>query len=230
MRIAILVQGRWRTGALCWPKIVVGFQEYQPDIFYLSHEPENEAEIQAVMRPTELWFPPDDPQPECDYAANLGDGVKSPQTDLRQLADLFALAEYIKKTGIHYDWLVRTRTDLDMVILPEPLDLLEADAVYIPCHDNWAIAKGLPGLNDRFAFGPPDLMRVVLARYHRLPEFWQQHHLFHMETFLAWALRDTPVKRTRTTFGLWRNGNERLAPYVSPAWGDVHCPLKLNQN
>jgi hypothetical protein len=214
MKVAILVQGMWRTGSRCWPKIYAGFADYHPDIYYLSHEPDKEAQIMAAMRPTHIWYPVDEPQPEYDYGTSLGTGVKSLQVDLRQLADLRALSLDVKGIGIKYDWLVRTRTDLDMIVLPEPLETLDPNAVYIPCHDNWF------GLNDRFMMGNPELVHRAMERYDRLPAFWLEHHVFHMETFLAWTMHGANVQRTRTTFGSWRTEKDRREPYHNPLWRD----------
>ena len=220
MKVAILVQGLFRTAAECWPRIAVGFASYRPDVYVLSHEPENEADIRRVINPTELFLLGDLPQNECDYGTNVGPGQNSLQVQLRQLADLRKLSELVRETGIQYDWLVRTRTDLDMITLPEQLETLDPTAIYFPTHDNWF------GLNDRFFFGAPELVHRAMERYDRLPEFWNECKVFHMETFLGWAMRDVRVKRTRTTFGLLRVDGKREPPYRNARWGDVP-PVEL---
>ena len=214
-KVAILVQGMFRTGALCWPRIAIGFAPYRLDVYVLSHEPEQEAEIRRVINPTTLFMLPDLPQEEREYASHMGPGQNSLQVQLRQLSDLRKLSELVRETGIKYDWLVRTRTDLDMITLPEPLETRDPTAIYFPTHDNWF------GLNDRFFLGCPELVHRAMERYYRLPEFWQEQKIFHMETFLGWVMRDVAVRRTRTTFGSWRMNGDRLPPYRNAAWGDV---------
>jgi hypothetical protein len=220
MKVAVAIQGMYRTFDRCWPRIAGWLQPYNPDIYVLSHEPETVPALSERFGTNRVISVPDDPQPECDYRTGLGQGVKSLQVDLRQLNDLRTISQAVREGGCAYDWIIRIRTDLWFITLPEALESLTPDAVYIPTHDNWRVSE-LPGMNDRFAFGPPALMHPMLERYDQLPEFWSSHHMFHMETFHAWALRGVPVKRTRATFGMMRTSGEYVPPYRIASRGDV---------
>lgn len=223
MKVALLIQGMYRTFGRCWPKMYAAFEKYAPDIYIYSHEPRDLESIRLVTPSslkvrTTVFEEPDDPQPEHDYASHLGTGVKSLQVDLRQLNDLQSLSRRVRGTGIVYDWVIRLRTDLDMITLPEPLECLDPRFAYVPTHDNWF------GLCDRFMMGPPALVHKAMERYDHLPEFWEAHHVFHMESFLAWAMRDEIqaglIARTRTTFGIARTSGEIVPPFRNSKWMD----------
>jgi hypothetical protein len=220
MKVAILVQGKWRTGSRCWPKILAGFEHLFPDVYYLSHEPEKLEEIRASIPTAKLRFTDDLPREEYDYANRLGTGVKSLQVDLRQLADLRDLSLWVAEQPKQYNWWVRVRADLDMIILPEDLATLERFALYVPCHCSWW------GYNDKFGFGLPDYMRIALERYNKLTEYMDDlAHKFHMETFLKWSVQGCPIRRTRATFGIWRALDVPPdRPYYNKQWGDVPLP------
>jgi hypothetical protein len=217
MKVALLVQGLYRTFDRCWPRWWSYLEPYSPDIFMLSHELDRLDDITRLPGNINAHFAPDDSQLEWNYGSRLGIGVKSLQVDLRQLRDLARLSEIVKETGKEYDWIIRLRTDLDLIIMPEPLEELDPAYCYVPCHCNWF------GLNDRFMIGPPALVHTALQRYHQLPEYFAQGNPFHMETFLAWTMKDSPVRRTRTTFGVWRK-EQRDPPYYNAQWGDVPMP------
>lgn len=71
------------------------------------------------------------------------------------------LDEFEKENGIVLDYIIRTRTDLDIlspIKLPQP----NKNTIYIPNGHDWY------GYNDRFAYGNRDDLKLYLNRY----DFW----------------------------------------------------------
>jgi hypothetical protein len=214
VNVAVLITGLWRTGSKCWPRWESYFKAYNADVHYLSHEP-------MVVPGITVHVTPDDPQDEHNYSTNLGLGSKSLQSQLRALNDLRYLSRIVRESSKSYDWVFRLRPDLHLITFPESLESIKSYGLWIPTHDNWSVVPSLPGYCDKFYFGQPSDMYAVMERYDRLPTFWNECHVFHMETFMAWTCSAWPMHRTRTTFGQMRENGEYTPPHRRLNYGDT---------
>jgi hypothetical protein len=136
---------------------------------------------------------------------------------LRQLYGLLRVNQLCRSTGIAYDWVIRLRPDVEFIQLPEPLESLDPNFIYVPRINNWY------GYSDRFNFGSPALMNVYMERYTEHRSFMLAGGKHHLESYLAHTLRrhHIPIARTNATFNLLRMDGTRDEPYRNLAWGDV---------
>jgi hypothetical protein len=124
------------------------------------------------------------------------------------------------KCGFHYDWVIRARPDALFHKPIEDLSTLDPNFLYVPNFDNHR------GLNDRFAFGGPEIMDVYsnkagLALDYMCQDFevgsWKFFNHFSKKTiyinsehFLAWWIvtNKIVVKRTNVLFQILRDPDE----------------------
>jgi hypothetical protein len=115
----------------------------------------------------------------------------------------------------HFHIIVRARPDSLFYVPPESAAEMTPDgALHVPRFANWW------GLNDRFAWGTPDVMERYFTRLSRLDEYIDAGGVFHAETFLAWAMQGVPIKRSRAVFASVRDDGTRDEPVYFPAAGD----------
>lgn len=142
---------------------------------------------------------------------HAGDSYRAFYLQVRSIAESIKLQEtYAHTNNTKFDWVFRLRFDsLYYGSNIEDLASLSKDAIYIPRHDNWG------GLNDRFAFGPPELMRIYATRYDYFNEFQSLGHTMAPEYFLKWVLEkgSVQVSRTNVTHDLLRYGELWHAHY-----------------
>ncbi len=223
MRIALMYSGLVRTLAHTWPITQAQFRGYETDVYCYFNEPEKESFVQALLSPTRIITEPEHNFPDSDYDKRLGPGVNRVQNDLRQLNGLKRVNQLRRSTGIVYDWVFRIRADNEFTTPPEPLETLDRSFIYIPRFSNWF------GYNDKFGFGPPELMDVYMERFGDFDAYFQGGGTFQMESFLAFHLRRNriPVARTQTVFNTRRSETERDPPYWGHMWGDCAGPELL---
>lgn len=111
-----------------------------------------------------------------------------------QLSSYVEAAQYVEERKKEFDWVVRCRPDLAVIEPMEELKGLEADRLYFPTHNNWG------GLNDRFWFGPTELMITSFKWPYLVKSVLRMtSHKLNMERMLARSLglQGVPVCRTK---------------------------------
>ena len=125
---------------------------------------------------------------------------------VRQLRSIYLAhklqQDFAQANNITFDLVFRLRFDNLYVQSLESLSDLEPAALYVPAHDSWG------GLNDRFAFGSPDVMDVYCNRFEYFQAYYEEGVFLHPETLLAHHLARyfVPVRRTRVVHHLYRHG------------------------
>lgn len=210
MRVAVLVAGQMRTAEHC----AAGIREIYPDVPFVVHTPlDANAGKAFLFRPAVTLIEPQPELPERhQYTWQVGRGCNGVQRNLRQLWGLRRAWEAFEASGIQADVVVRCRPDLLFMVKPEPPT---PDGFYVPAFANWW------GLNDRFAWGPPDIMRRYCTRLDRLDEYIDQGGVFHAESFLAWAMNGIGVRRTCAVTASLREDGTRDEPVWLPECGDI---------
>lgn len=214
MTVAILISGQMRTADLCvesikrhvylFPWSCDGFQTYAA-----TAQDEDSDKIELFPRVLGMT----EPQPQMDeknYAASMGLGCYGVQVVLRQLWALRRAWQIMEGDGYKPDWVIRLRPDCYFHNDMECLEDCDPRAVYVPTFHNFH------GLNDRFAFGGYEAMRVYCNRLDNMDEYVAAGWVFQPETHLRWTLEKAaiPVKRTRVLFDLVRKGGA----HVKPEW------------
>ena len=124
---------------------------------------------------------------------------------VRQLRSIYLAhklqQDYACTNHINFDLVFRLRFDNLYVQSLESLTNLDCSAVYVPAHDSWG------GINDRFAFGSPDLMEFYCNRFQFLQSYCKEEAFIHPETLLAHHLAryGVSVKHTRVVHHLYRH-------------------------
>jgi hypothetical protein len=131
-----------------------------------------------------------------------------PHTSLRnvikQLHSLHRVTELWseERPGDSYDLVFYLRPDvwffneLNMTDVHEALQRRDKEAViYVPAFHSWG------GVNDRFAFGRPEVMKIYGSRYLEVEKYMKSYPL-HAETFLKHVLKshNVTVKPTNILF------------------------------
>jgi hypothetical protein len=217
MKVALMLSGLVRTLEQTWPMIAAQFKGHDLDTYVYLNEPAKEDLVRRLVSPRLLVAEPDPQLPEYNYATRQATGVNSIQNDLRQLHSMMRVNQLRRTTGIAYDWVVRCRPDLKVLVPLEALESFRPLQIYIPKFANSF------GYNDRFAIGPPHLMDVYMERYPAFDAFFRRGGTFHMESFLAYHLRlhQVPVARTNFQFSLLRLDGSEVAPDWAVCFGDV---------
>jgi hypothetical protein len=79
------------------------------------------------------------------------------------LAECFDLVkEYEQKMNIHYELLIRARSDTFLTKAPQKLEPPNSSTILIPDQHHYG------GLNDRFAIGSMSIMDKYMRRWHNL--------------------------------------------------------------
>jgi hypothetical protein len=211
MKVAVIICGQMRTAEHCAPTIRAAY----PDVPFVVHAPLDEnAEKAFLFRPAVTLIEPQPELPErAQYTLQVGRGCNGVQRNLRQLWGNQRAWQAFEASGIEADVVVRCRPDLLFYAPPEPPELDEF--LHVPTYANWW------GLNDRFAWGSVAVMRRYFNRLDRLNEYIDQGGIFHAETFLGWAMRDVPLKRSRMVAASLRGDGTRDEPVWFEEVGDV---------
>jgi hypothetical protein len=215
-RVAVIVSGQVRAAATCAP--VFPYRGLHGEYVYL-HFPFGTSvpERWGVAASNHRRFL-DPTMPERpEYEAQRGRGCAGVQQVLRQLRGLaFAWQDFCATAFLSdYDIIVRARPDALFYVPPETAAEMTPDgALHVPRFANWW------GLNDRFAWGTPDVMERYFTRLSRLDEYIDAGGVFHAETFLAWCMEGVSIKRSRAVFASVRDDGTRDEPVYVPVAGD----------
>lgn len=209
VNVAVLISGQMRTADQC----AAGIRAIYPSASFVVHAAADaDADKAFAFRPAVAVIEPQPEMPERrEYTWQSGRGNHSVQRTLKQLWSLKRTWQVFEASGIEADVVVRYRADLQFLVEPEH----PTPEFTVPAFANWW------GLNDRFAWGSPDVMRRYFNRLDVLDEYIDQGGVFHAESFLAWAMRDVPVKRTRAVTVSLRSDGTRDEPVWCREAGDV---------
>jgi hypothetical protein len=209
MNVAVLVSGQMRTAEHC----ATGIRSIYPDVPFVVHAAADaDADKAFLFRPAVTVIETQPEMPERrEYTWQSGRGNHGVQRTLKQLWSFKRTWQAFEASGIEADVVVRCRADLLFVVEPEQA----TPAFTVPAFANWW------GLNDRFAWGSRDVMRRYFNRLDVLDEYIDQGGVFQSESFLEWAMRDVPVKRTRAVTVSLRSDGTRDEPVWLAECGDV---------
>lgn len=213
MTTAVLVSGNMRTLDVCYPtierhilkRLLGGFDCYSStalDEDYLKVDL-----FRGVLGMTE-------PQPMMDeknYQQRIGLGCYGVQVVLRQLWALRRSWQVMLMAGVpSAQWIIRLRPDCWFHNDIEDLNECDPACIYVPTFHNFY------GLNDRFAFGGYDAMKVYCNRLDTMDDYIASGGIFHPESHLKWTLARAgiEVRRTQILFDLVRRGGL----HVKPQW------------
>jgi hypothetical protein len=132
---------------------------------------------------------------------------------------------YERDHGIVFDWVFRLRFDNLYITSLEDLQALPRDSIFIPAHDNWR------GFNDRFAFGPSELMEIYANRLDHALIFIREGKPLNPEIFLSYFLdkKSVSVERTKVCHHLLRYSSLWKARFLPEQSDDLsflpHRPL-----
>lgn len=212
MNVVVLISGQMRTADRC----AAGIRSIYPDATFVVHADQDaNADKAFLFRPAVVVVERQHEMPERrEYTWQSGRGNHGVQRTLKQLNCLRRTWQIYEASGIEADVVVRCRPDSLFLVKPEPPT---PDGFYVPAFANWW------GLNDRFAWGPPDAMRRYFMRLDRLDEYIDEGGIFHSESFLAWAMKGIGVRRTRAVMASLREDGTQDEPMWLPECGDI-CP------
>lgn len=195
-------------------KTAKSLKKIYPDAFWLVHSAKDaDAEKAFLLTPNVVVIEDQPFIPERrEYAWQIGRGCHGIQSVLRQLWSLHRSWIIFEKTGFKAECVVRLRADLIFEKEPERPN---NDAVYIPKFSNFY------GYNDRFAFGAYSMMKKYFTRFTKLDGYINKKGIFHPETFLAHALQDIPVKRTKAVFHTLRKDGTLDKAISKKEWNDI---------
>lgn len=210
MTTAVLVSGQMRTLDVCYPTIerhvldcVSGAEIYSATA---DDEDAHKVELfRGVLGVTE-------PQPqmeEKDYNRSIGLGCYGVQVVLRQLWAMKRAWKIMEGDGFKPDWVIRLRPDCWFHNDIEDFDKCDPNAIYVPTFHNFF------GLNDRFAFGGYEVMKVYMNRLDNMDEYIAAGGVFHPESHLKWTLWNKHrigVGRTQILFDLVRKTGQHIKP------------------
>jgi len=211
MKIALCFSGMIRTFRECYPSYERIFSKYDCDTFVATtpNDTLKEYSFTKVALEEDVWIN-EKAYNECK------NGETIVQNTLRQfyfirLANELRRAHELK-TGIKYDFIVRTRLDNIMVADIPDLSQCDPNKIYIPSgHDHPNSIPGA-GINDRFAFGGDRAMNIYCDKIYRIDEYMNEGRRFHPETILKWSL-DTAglaIERFPECSKINRGNNELL--------------------
>jgi hypothetical protein len=213
MKTAILISGQMRTADVCnenaWKHVAkrVPFTGRETFIHAAADEDAHKLKLYGPKRAVVEEQPQLD---EKNYGQLIGLGCYGVQVVLRQLWALQRVWQIMEGDGYRPDWVIRLRPDCwfhnDM---EDPMDC-DQNCLYVPTFHNFF------GLNDRFAFGSYEVMKVYMNRLDNMDEFVTARKLFHPETHLKWTMERAgiEVRRTNILFDLVRKNGQ----HVKPQW------------
>ncbi len=211
MKAVVLVSGQMRTADKC----AAGIRSIYPDVPFVVHSvADDDADQAFAFRPAVTVIEPQREMPERrEYSWQIGRGCHGVQGLLKQCWGLLRVWQAFDASGIEADVVVRMRPDLAFSVPPEPLCL--DDAIHVPTFANWF------GINDRFGWGPRDVMRRYFTRLERIDEYVDAGGIFHHESFAAWSVAGVPIVRTKAVFASVRKDGSRDDPVWYVEAGDV---------
>lgn len=212
MSVAVLVSGNMRTFDVCAKTIhdnVLGWLGNYPAIYSATAQDEDAHKVSifgGVIGVTE-------PQPQMDeknYQNQIGLGCYGVQVVLRQLWAKQRVWQIMNSDGYAPKWVIRLRPDCWFHNDIEDLRKCDPACLYVPTFHNFF------GLNDRFAFGGYDVMKVYMNRLDTMDDYIAAGGVFHPESHLKWVMARAgiEVKRTRILFDLVRKDGT----HVKPQW------------
>lgn len=216
MKTAILVSGQMRTLDLCHPSIErhiiyrPAFQEMGGYQVYSATAQDEDAHKVSLFRKLLGETRPQPLMDEKGYQEKVGLGCYGVQVVLRQLWALQRVWQLMDGDGFRPDWVVRLRPDCWFHNDMEDLKDCDPNCLYVPTFHNFF------GLNDRFAFGGYEVMKVYMNRLDNMDEYIAAGGIFHPESHLKWTMERAgiKVKRTQILFDLVRKTGE----HVKPQW------------
>jgi len=217
--IGICVTGLLRTWDSCYKNLVKNLIDANKDYhFYLigyivgienKDVFEEKYKFDIVVNGNDIELPNLEYQ-KNNYTRNLGTyhcvNAYYQLYDLKQVGNLIDIFE--KENSISLDYIIRTRSDLD-ILKPLKLPIPNDNTIYIPRGHDWH------GYNDRFAYGNKKDMMTYMSRY----DFWmkENNHIpkysTHIESNLKIYLDSKNIKVDRLndlnySFKRNINGNE----------------------
>lgn len=222
MRLFIFVVGQLRSAEACLDALLVNFTDFTGCQICVQCPVGSGALSRDIYHSEKVdeWDPPAGLPLGVRFAwpvfGDSGRGARRSKPSFwYQLARQARSADvFSNEIDVERDWILKWRPDLRLLGKFAWGDYIHGNAVWLPFHDNHS------GFNDQCALGPARLMLKYLNRQRELPQYLGQGGALHAETFLAWALRDTPVQRMRIPYCIDRG--ERLNPVkICTSLGDV---------
>lgn len=212
MSVAVLISGQMRTARVCYKSILAAFPGAD---FYVHAVLDDRSDDAELFRPLRLKIEPQNEMPERkEYTFQVGRFCYGVQGVLKQLDGLAKVYQLYKNSGHKHDWVVRCRADIDFTVMPETEDQFAGD-VMVPKFSNFY------GLNDRFAIMKSSVAELYFTRRSKLDHYIDNRGVFHPESFLAWSLAGSEIKRTKAVFDTLR-ATEREKPVYGVDYGDVY--------
>jgi hypothetical protein len=210
MKIAVCLSGHLRRFEHTFPSLEKHLlKKYDCDIFIhtwdklgyqsrfktdaIINETEQKLElINNIYKPVKMVIESSDymmtlKQESISYAPHLINEPKPPHHMASMFYKIFACNEirkyYQLENMIHYDWIIRCRSDLlfhgDVTIPSFDID----NKIFIPkstFHPQW--------YNDQFAIASSNNMDVYAASYFDIPEYFKIREEYFPEKFMMWTL------------------------------------------
>lgn len=214
MTAAVLVSGQMRTLDVCYPTIErhILMRMLRPrGVFnvYAATAEDGDAH-KVVLFPGVLGSTEHQPeQDEKNYQAHIGLGCYGVQVVLKQLWALKRAWEIMESDGEPRPlWVIRLRPDCWFHNDIENLNDCDTSCVYVPTFHNFY------GLNDRFAFGGYEAMKVYCNRLDTMDDYIAAGGIFHPESHLKWVMERAgiEVRRTQILFDLVRKNGTHVKP------------------
>lgn len=209
MSVAVLISGQMRTADICIDSIARHiFRQIGQHEIYVEAADDADAHKIHSFRVSLGQVRVQPLLPEKNYQEKIGLGCYGVQVVLRQLWSLREAWKLMESDGLKPDWVIRLRPDCWFHSNIEDLSKCDPNAVYVPTFHNFF------GLNDRFAFGGYDAMKVYCERLDTMDDYIAAGGVFHPESHLKWALSQggIPFLRTSVTFDLIRANGQRIKP------------------
>lgn len=214
MSVAVLISGNMRTADVCLDSISrhilrrIGSGLGDPAIYIEAAEDADAWKVEVFPGSVLGRVRPQPQMDEKNYQEKIGLGCYGVQVVLRQLWSLRESWRLMESDGLKPDWVIRLRPDCWFHNNIEELSECDPRAVYVPTFHNFF------GLNDRFAFGGYDVMKVYHERLDTMDEYIAAGGVFHPESHLKWVLATAgiPFLRTKVTFDLIRGNGQRIKP------------------
>jgi len=219
MTTAVLVSGQMRTLDVCFGGIYehvllkINKSGLSHSVYIEAHEDED-AHKANMLCPTKINIEPQPGMKDARYEARLGLGCYGVEVVLRQLWSLQKSWRLMEQSNlspfIAGNWVIRLRPDCWFHNDIEDFADCDPACIYVPTFHNFY------GLNDRFAFGGYEAMKVYCNRLDTMDEYIASGGIFHPESHLKWTLQRAgiEVKRTQILFDLVRRGGL----HVKPQW------------
>lgn len=212
MRVAVCFSGLLRSFRYCYPSVYRGIIDpYKADVFmYVPEEEkmqykleimENKEHIKTLKVFKEVVID------EKFYNNRTWRSITAQQILrlMTYLKEVEALkSQYEKEQGFKYDWVFRCRCDTILENQLEDLSKLDNGFIYVPANEH---CHG--GVNDRFAFGSSDLMKMYHERIDLFDDYFNHGGVIHDEAYLRSFLemKKIPIKTTTAYVKIVRGEN-----------------------